>query len=306
MKSVVLLLTLTLASCAQFSSQQSDRTIASAISSPIRLFLEAAISSSDNIYRSVDDMERKLLKEIQMNPSKYGIPSGVDVQGIKSLDELPTQRAIAEVLNDAPRILRFSNKTKTIAFNAIKSEAGIASRITLGTTDLSHVKVSLAEETGLGRRVSQQIKDLETSLVTRKLASTKEAKEIADNIFESARELAKMSKSKPELKAVSRQIVEYSTAISQKTGKKFLGKGGCFKITGADALENKAEIAYRMLKEVDEHKMVEYDEIGPALQKHHAEVTNRTRKESCKAIRALSVGPTCGNIYARNLAPSGC
>jgi polyhydroxyalkanoate synthesis regulator phasin len=299
-----------LGSCANFTHQHVEHTpsfkreIASI--SPLTRFLEASLKSSDNVYKSVDDMERKLLKEIQSDPARYGIPKDYDMSKVKKLDDLPSERVIAEVIADAPRILKFSSKTQKIAFDAIQSEAGLAARISVGTSDLSHVKISMAEETGLGRRVSQQIKNVEYDLVKRGVASQKEAKEIADHLFLSARELAKKAKDDPALKAVARQIVEYSTVISQKTGKKFLGKGGCFKVSGADVLGNKAEIAYRTMKEVDEKGLKNYDELGESLQRNHAEVTNRTRKESCQAIKALAVGSSCGDVYARNLAPSGC
>jgi hypothetical protein len=280
------------------------RELASSL--PFRKFLEAAFKSSDNAYRSIEEMEKKIIKELQSNPGRYGIQDNIDVRKITKIDDIPSERILAEVLADAPRILKFSKQTQKLAFQAIQGEAGVAARISLGTTDLSHVKLTPADETGLGRRISQQIKHVEADLVARKIASKKEAKEISDALFVSARELSQKAKDDPSLKFVAKQIIEYSTIISQKTGRKFLGQGGCMKINGKDILANKAEIAYRTMKEIDQKVVKNYDELGLILQKNHADVTNRTRKEACQAIRALTVGPSCGNVYARKLAPSGC
>jgi hypothetical protein len=152
----------------------------------------------------------------------------------------------------------------------------------------------------LGRTLSQRVMTIEKSLIDQG-HSTEKVKKIMDNIVLTAKQLSKKVKADPSLMPAAQQIIEYSALISQKTGKQFLGKGGCFRLSGSDVLKNKAEIAYRTLKEVEERGLKEYKDIGEALSQQHAKVTGRTVKESKSAICALTVG-ACADTYSRNLA----
>lgn len=271
----------------------------------LRKFLQAAADSGDNLaYKSVKEMEQKLLSEVKVNPRRFGIPDDFDVAKLKTLDDLPGERYLAEIIQQAPGILKFKSVSRTAAYNAVKREAGIAAKLEFSTTRVANVRLSPADEVGLGRTISKKIKSLESDLVADGVSST-QAKKIVENIQQSARDLASKAKADPSLKKTATQIIEYSTIISRKTGKNFLGKTGCFKIAGGDVLSNKAEIAYRVMKEMEQEgfeNFNDYAKIGKTLQKHHGDVTNRTAKEACLAVRSLaSVGPAQCDVYARQI-----
>lgn len=305
----LLILSAALVGCGHFSStpdssRPSVRTFASG-GIILRKFLQAAAESGDNLsYKTVKEMEEKLLKEVKLNPSRFGITDDIDVAALKSLDDLPGERFVAEIISQAPSILKFKSVAKKAALESVQREAGIASKLEFHATNLDNVKLDPADEVGLGRTISKKIKALETNLVDSGVPSN-QAKQIVDNLKQSARDLAEKSKVDPKLRPVANQIIEYSTIISQKTGRSFLGKTGCFKISGSDVLSNKAEIAYRVMKEMEQEGFENFDDygkIGKTLQKHHSEVTNRTSREACLAVRSLASagGATC-DVYARQI-----
>lgn len=303
-----LLVLATLASCSHAPAPISvdvERTVAN--TSPIRRFLEAALQADDNVaYKTVKEMEEKILKDFKLNPAKYGITDEAKAAKVKNLDEISNERVIAELLTEAPNLLKFTSKMRTSSMKSIISEVGIATHIKVSSSNLSAIKLAATEQSGLGRKVSLRLKNLKNNLVERNIASAKEADEIYKGLFKASQDLSKKAGNDPKLLALSRQIIDYSTSISEKTGKRFLGNGGCMKIGGRDVLENKADIAFKTMSEIEEKNLKNYDEIGQALQKNHSEVTNRTAKESCLAIRALTIGSPCGEVYAKNLAPRDC
>lgn len=269
-------------------------------------FFRSAFKAQDNVlYKSGAEMESKLLSEIKANPAKYGI-SQEAAGKLKKIDSIKNERVMAEILSEAPGILKFSKKMKAASVSSIMHEGGLASHVSFKSIDVSKVKLELHEQTGLGREISLRVKNFQNVLVEAKMVSPAQAKKIADNIFQAAKDLSKMAKGDPSQLILARQITDYSMAISEKTGKQFLGKGGCMKLNGRTVLEAKADIAFKTLDDVNTRKLASYEEIGEALQKNHADVTNRTKKESCLAIKALTVGPSCGNVYSPNLAPKGC
>lgn len=269
-------------------------------------FFRAAVKSSDNgLYKSAAEMESKLLTEIKANPAKFGM-SKEAAGKLKKIDSIQNERVMAEILSEAPGLLKFTNKMKSASVSAIMHEGGLASHIKLKSIDVSKVKLEIHEQSGLGREISLRIKNFESVLVQGKMVSPAQAKKMAENIFQAAKDLSQMAKGDPSQLILARQITDYSMAITQKTGKQFLGKGGCLKLNGRTVLEAKADIAFKTLNDVDSRKLASYEEIGEALQKNHADVTNRTKKESCLAIRELTVGASCGGVYSPNLAPKGC
>lgn len=301
---------LLLASCAHQFDKTADTgsKVERSIAQSRRLaeeFLNAAFKSSDNaLYKSAADMEGALLKEIKANPKLYGL-SDEAASKLKRIDDIKNERVMAEILSEAPTILKFTPKMKSAAAGAVMDQAGIASHIRLKSSfDASKITLTATEQTGLGRTVSMRMKHLQTALVKQGIAPA-DAKKIYDNLFQAAKDLAAKAKGDPAQLLLARQIVDYSTSISELTGKQFLGKGGCVKITGKTVFENKAEIAYRTLGDVESHGLKNYDEISEALQKNQGDVTNRTKKEACQAIEALTVGSACGNVYSPNLKPKG-
>lgn len=306
MKLTSMLLVLAISTaCSTHKSPSGGRSVSSY--SPLRQFLEAAVHAGDNtLYKSAEEMQEKLLREVKANPARFGFVDEAQVAKLKSLEEVKSERVLAEVLAEASTILRFTSKMKQESMKAISKESGIAARMRVGALKLDAIKLAPHEETGLGRNVSLRLKGLKSSLVERKIASVKEADEIYKTLFQASQELSQKAGNDPRLLTLSRQIVEYSTAISERTGKKFLGRGGCMKISGKDVLQNKAEIAYKTMSEVEERGLESYDDIGKALQRNHSEVTERVERESCLAIKALTVGEVCGNVYARELAPKDC
>ena len=301
-----------LASCAHHQKDQhvagvgtAHRSIAQ-VQGVARKFLSSALSSGDNLaYKTVSEMESKLLSDIKANPARFGMTEEASKK-LKSLDDIKSERVLAEVLSEAPGILKFGAKARSAAINAIGSQSALASQITLKSLDVSAIKLSAAEQSGLGREVSLRLKNLKSSLVKRGVASESQAAKIYENLFQAAKDLSVKAKGDPGQMLLARQIIDYSTAISERTGKQFLGKGGCMKISGKAVLENKADIAFRTLNDVEAQRLSSYDEIGQALQKNHAEVTNRTTKEACMAVQALTVGRSCGGVYSPSLAPKDC
>jgi hypothetical protein len=305
MTKLLLISLLLIQACSQIqpiSSESSERVPAQALSGIVKNFLIAVSKSSDNIQKeSVEKMEQKLLKELQSNPAKYGLKNSDEVKQLSKLDDPKYERALSELIADAPRILKLTSKMTKEGVDAIQAHAGVAARMRLSVVDLKKVKVDPSKECKLGRDLSKKIVFMEEDIVASKLATVEEAKEIGDAIRRSAQSLADKSKNDPTMRAISQQIIEYSTLISQKTGKKFIGKGGCMKLSGKDVFNNKAEIAYRTLKDVEETGVNDIKGLKKTLQKNHSSVTGRTAKESCLAIRALTVGD-CADVYARNLA----
>lgn len=298
-------------SCSQFQSSSGRSSYSRNFASGgiiLRKFLQAAADSGDNLaYKTVTEMEQKLLSEVKVNPRRFGIPDDFDVAALKSLDDLPGERYMAEILQQAPGILKFKSVSRTAAYNAVKREAGIAAKLEFSTTRVANVRLNPADQVGLGKGISKKIKSLEGELIADGVSST-QARKIVENLQQSARDLAAKVKADPSLKKTAKQIIEYSTIISKKTGKSFLGKTGCFKLAGGDVLSNKAEIAYRVMKEMDKDGFKNFDDyakIGNTLKKHHGEVTNRTSKEACLAVRSLaSVGPAQCDVYAKQIGES--
>jgi hypothetical protein len=297
---------LLLASCAQVSPPAPDVQRELASVTPARRFLQAALKAEDNIlFRTVKEMDDRLVKEIQANPAKFGMQDDA-ARKLRSLDDIQNERIIAEVLSEAPQILKFSNRARQASMKAIMDEVGIASQISIKSLDNSAIKLAASEQTGLGRDVSLRLKGLKNRLVENRLASEAQAEKIYRNLFQAAKDLSAKAKGDPAQMVLARQIVDYSTIISERTGKQFLGEGGCLKIGGREVLENKADIAFRTMADVEAHRFNSYEDIGRALQKNHAEVTGRTKREACLAIQALSIGRACGGIYAKQLAPPKC
>jgi hypothetical protein len=301
-----LLSILMLASCSHVHKTpvHTERSIATV--TPIKRFISAAVRAEDNVaYKSAREMEDRLLSEVKANPSRFGLSDEASKK-LKSLDDVQNERIMAEILAEAPHILKFTPKMKQASMKAIMDEAGMASHLTVSATNLNRIKLAPQEQTGLGRTVSLRLKNLKSNLVSRKIASEAQADKIYKNLFEAAQDLSSKAKGDPAQMTLARQIINYSTMISEKTGKPFLGKGGCMKIKGKDVLESKADIAFKTMNDVESRGLRNYDEIGEALQKNHAEVTNRTVRESCLAIKALTIGKACGGVYSSGLAPKDC
>lgn len=301
---------LLLASCSHVNQTASvgtpDRSIAQVSRRIAEEFLQQASKFGDNaVQKSASEMESALLKEIKSNPSRFGL-SDQAAKDLKRLDDVKSERVMAEILSEAPSILKFTPKMKSASMATLADNASLASQVSLKSVDVSKVSLSVSEQTGLGREISLRLKHFKSDLVQRKIASESQAAKIYADLFQAAKDLSAKAKGDPAQLLLARQIIDYSTAISQKTGKSFLGKGGCMKINGKAVLENKAEIAYKTLGDVESQGLKNYDEIGEALQKNHSEVTNRTKKESCEAIRALTSGKACGNVYHPSLSPAGC
>jgi hypothetical protein len=321
------ILALLLQSCAT-TGPNSSRGIAG-LGSVFRRFVEAGIRASDNIAvktaKQVDELveqtEKKIIADMKKNPHLYGLGDDVNTNSWKNLGDAEKElgqkyeRVLADVLAKADSLLKFTPKAQKAASSTVEEYAGLASKLDFKAVNITKVQYDPKFATHLGKETDARVKYWYDELVSSGVNKT-DADVMLKNQLATSKQLKKKILAQKDLgqKEIMRKhassIMEDSMIIHQKTGKAFLGEGGCAKIDGIDVYGNFSEITYRTMKQVDEAdklgKKLDLEEMQEALIRHHSDVTNRTAKESCFSIRELSTGVSCGKTFAAGLSPKKC
>ncbi|MGK0367117.1 MAG: polyhydroxyalkanoate synthesis regulator phasin [Thermoproteota archaeon] len=315
MKSLVSLLLLALiTSCGMFDKSDSRFVASGGRGAIITEFFGAAWKNADNVaFKTASDADNALFKDFKSNPGKYGIFDADEVAKVKKMknwDDLPSERYLSRIFQEASSILKLSDNAFSSALKNVKANASIVAQIEMRTVKVSSVGVKLNSKlsTKAGRRVDLQLFHLEDQLVATHKISRKQSKKVVADIQNTVKTLMKsVPKNDKAMKKSVQEMAENLMDMAKKTGKSIAGDKGCLKINTKESIANLGEIVHRLHGDVFDKGMKEWDELGLATRKHLGDVTNRTTRQADKAICAMtgmigSCGPVLNKKLARNIA----